>query len=372
MKFKCEKNILLKILINISRSVSAKSNIPALEGIHITVKNSHILFESFNMEFGIKTSIRISDNFSETEEGSIVVPAKLFTEIIKNLPDSEILFETKKLEILISCLECNFSISGISSEDFPKLPLIEDEKELVISSKIIKNIIQQTIFAVADNIENSSVHTGELWSLNNNILTVVAVDGFRMAIKNESVNLPDNFKFIIPGKALAEILRLISSDEENIKIYISERYAFFKFGNYTFLSRLLEGSFIDYASAIPSEYNTKVKLNVKEAISSLCRVAVVVNDHIQNPVKAIINPNGIFKLSCHTSNGHSNDEFKAEIQGDSIEIAFNYKYMLDALKNSDTEEVFLEFTSPLKPIKILPSQGNSFTFLVLPVRIKDD
>lgn len=160
MKFTCEKNILLKVLTNISRSVAAKSNIPALEGINIIVNKSCVLFESFNMEFGIKTSINILNNISNIEEGSIVVPAKLFTDIIKSLPDSLIVLETKKLEILINCLESNFSISGISSEDFPRLPETEDEKEIIISSKIIKSMIQQTIFAVADNIENSFVNTG--------------------------------------------------------------------------------------------------------------------------------------------------------------------------------------------------------------------
>ena len=372
MKFTCEKNILLKVLTNISRSVATKSNIPALEGINIIVNKSCVLFESFNMEFGIKTSINILNNISNIEEGAIVVPAKLFIDIIKSLPDSLILFETKKLEILINCLDSNFSISGISSEDFPKLPEAEDEKEIIISSKIIKNVIQQTIFAVADNIENASVHTGELWNLKNNILTVVAVDGFRMALRNEPVDISENFKVIIPGKALAEVLRLLPSDEENIKVYISERYVFFKFSNYTFLSRLLEGNFIDYVSAVPSECTTKVKINVKNAMSSLDRVAVVISDHLQSPVKAVINPDSIFKLSCHTSVGRSNDEFSAEVEGKAIEIAFNDRYMLDALKNTDSDEVFLEFTSSLKPIKIVPLNGNSFVFLVLPVRTEDE
>jgi DNA polymerase-3 subunit beta len=367
MKFTSNKNVLLKVLTNVSRSVSSKSNIPALEGINITVKNSKVLFEGFNMEFGIKTSIVVSD----AEEGAIVVPAKLFTDIIKSLPESSVLFEAQGSEVLISCSECNFSIAGIPSEDFPKLPAIEDEKELTISSQIIKNIIQQTIFAVADNVESSGVHTGELWHLKNNLLTVVAVDGFRMAVRHEQVNIPDDFKVIIPGKALSEVLRLIS-DDQDIKIYISERYAFFKFGNYTFLSRLLEGNFIDYISAVPSECSTKVKINVKNAISSLDRVAVVINDHLQNPVKAIIDPNGALKLSCSTSAGKSNDEFNAEVEGEAIEIAFNDRYMIDALKNADTDEVILEFTSSLKPIKIIPTQGDYFVFLVLPVRMKDE
>lgn len=368
MKFTCEKSILLKVLTNVSRSVSARSNIPALEGVNVTVNAFSVQFEGFNMEFGIKTSISASD----TENGAIVVPAKLFTDIIKSLPDALVTFESQKTEVLISCLDCKFSISGVPTEDFPKLPSIEDESEIVISSDVIKNMIQQTIFAVADNVENSSVHTGELWKLHNNVLTVVAVDGFRMAIRNESVKISDEFKVIIPGKALSEVLRLMSPNEENVKFYISERYAFFKLGSYTFLSRLLEGNFIDYLSSVPSECNTKVKVNVKDAIASLDRVSVVVNDHLQSPVKAIVDPNGVLKLSCHTSVGRSSDEFSADVKGEAVEIAFNDKYMLDALKNVDTDEIFMEFTSALRPIKILPIKGDSFIFLVLPVRMKQE
>ena len=368
MKFVCEKSVLLKILNNVSRSVSAKSNILSIEGIHITVENSVVYFEGFNMEFGVKTSLSVEDS----KDGSIVIPAKIFTDIIKKMPDALISVRTENLSVFIDCLDCNFVISGISPEEFPKLPSVGSENFISISSEIVRNMIQQTIFAVADSGENKSVHSGELLEVKQGILSVVAVDGFRMAVRREHVNISQDFKIIIPGKALAEILKLLPNEEKEIKIYLSERYAFFHLEDYVFLSRLLEGNFIDYSSAIPTECSTRIKINVRELISSLERVSVVVSDRLQNPVKAVIEPPGRLKFSCYTSVGRSNDELDCEVSGEALEISFNDKFMIDALKNCDTDEVIVETTSALKPIKIIPLQGDSFVFLVLPVRVKDD
>ena len=320
------------------------------------------------MEFGVKTSLNIEDS----EDGSIVIPAKIFTDIIKKMPDALISIKTENLSVFIDCLECNFVIPGISPEEFPKLPSIGSENSISISSEIVRNMIQQTIFAVADSGENKSVHSGELWEIKQEVLSVVAVDGFRMAVRREPVNIDCDFKIIIPGKALSEILKLLPTEDKKIKIYLSERYAFFYLEDYVFLSRLLEGNFIDYSSAIPAECSTKVKVSVREIISSLERVSVVVSDRLQNPVKAVIEPPERIKFSCHTPIGRSNDELDCEVSGEALEISFNDKFMVDALKNCDTDEVILETTSALKPIKIVPVKGDSFIFLVLPVRVKDD
>ena len=366
MKFLCEKSEILKILTNVSRSVSSKSNIPALEGIHITVIGSIAYFEGFNMEYGIKSSMEVQS----AEEGSIVVPAKLFTEIIKKLPESIISFSSEGSNVSLNCLESNFTISAISASEFPELPSIGDETGISVSSGTIKDMVRQTIFSVADSGDNS-IHSGELWEIKDGILTVVAVDGFRMSIRKENVNIDGSFKVVIPGKALSEVMRLLPSDDTDIKIYLSERYVFFELGSYLFLSRLLEGDYIDYKSAIPMEYSTKLKLNVKNAISSLERVSVLIDDRLQTPVKAILEPPNCLRFSCSTSLGCSSDEIESEISGEILEIAFNDKYFLDVLKNCDSDEVIVELTSALRPIKIVPVSGDSFVFIVLPVRMKE-
>lgn len=366
MKFMCEKLKMLKVLTNVSRGVSTKSAVPALEGIRITVKDSLVCFESFNMEFGLKTQLHV-DCY---ENGSIVVPAKLFTEIIRKLPDSIVTVKTENLNVLVNCLESNFTISAFSSADFPDLPCADRDSSILLPSRLVGNMVRQTIFSVADGTENS-VHSGELWDVRNGILTVVAVDGFRMSIRKENVGINESFKVIIPGKALAEVVRLLPPDDVDIKIFLSERYVFFEFGDYIFLSRLLEGSYIDYTSAIPQECSTKIKLNVKSAISSLERVAVLINDRLQTPVKMVVEPPSMLKFSCSTPLGYSSDEIESDVSGEILEIAFNDRYLLDVLKNCDSDEVIVELTSALRPIKIVPVSGDSFTFIVLPVRTKD-
>lgn len=366
MKFLCERSEMLKILTNVSRSVSSKSNIPALEGIHVTVIGSTAYFEGFNMEYGIKSSMEVQS----AEEGSIVVPAKLFTEIVKKLPDSIVSFSSEGSNVSLNCLESNFTISAMPAAEFPELPSIGDETQISIPSSTIRDMIRQTIFSVADSGDNS-IHSGELWEIKDGILTVVAVDGFRMSIRKEKVNVDGNFKVVIPGKALSEVMRLLPVDDVDIKIYLSERYVFFELGSYLFLSRLLEGDYIDYQSAIPTEYTTRLKLNVKAAIASLERVSVLIDDRLQTPVKAIFEPPSCLRFSCSTALGCSSDEIESEISGEILEIAFNDKYFLDVLKNCDSDEVVVELTSALRPIKITPVSGDSFVFIVLPVRMKD-
>ena len=369
MKFVCERSALLKILLNISRNVSQRSNILALEGVHISVKNSIAYFECFNMEFGLKTSLEVS----EAEEGSVVILAKVFTDIVKKLPDSIVSLKAENSVVSITCLDCCFDIPLIPSEEFPKLPCVEDEEPISMSSEVLRSMIQQTIFATDDSSStNNKLYTGELWEVKNGFLNVVALDGARMSLRKEPVNINTDFKIVIPGKALSEFLRLLPCEDEDIKVYLSERYVFFELENYTFLSRLLEGNFLDYSSAIPSEFSTRIRLNVKNMISSLECVSVIINDRLQSPVKAIIEPPINIKLSCSTPIGKSSDEVEAEVSGEALEIAFNDKYFLDALKSCDSDEVIIELTSSLKPIKIIPLHGDSFLFLVLPVRMKEN
>ena len=297
MRFVCERSLLLEILVNASRNVAQRSNILALEGVHIRVVGSKAYFECFNMEFGMKASTDVS----EAEDGAIVIPARIFTDIVKKLPDSLVNVESVGTIVSIKCLDCSFDIPSIPSEDFPKLPCVEDEEPIVLSSDLLKCMIQQTIFALDDSQNsNNKLYTGELWEVKNRLLTIVALDGARMAIRRENVDINSEFKVVIPGKSLSEFLRLLPSEDENVKIYLSERYVFFELENCTFLSRLIDGNFLDYASAVPSEFSTSVKINVKDTISTLERVSVIINDRLQTPVKAIIEPPSSIKFFCST------------------------------------------------------------------------
>jgi DNA polymerase-3 subunit beta len=367
MYFSCEKNILVEALSGVSRSVAVKSNIPALEGVHVTVKNDFAELESYNMEFGVKTKINVSD----AKEGSMVIPAKIFTEIARKLPEGMIEVNAEKFEVEISCGSCRFSISGFDSKDFPNLPDVEDEKFINLPADILQSMIRQTIFAVSTDSENRGIHSGTLVEVKDKFLTFVSVDGFRLALRRRPTDVDYDFKLVVPGKALNELMRLLPNDESSVKIFLSERYIFFETGKYTLLSRLLEGDFIDYQSTIPQESSTQIKLKAKSMISALERVALVISDRLKNPVKAVAGDNKI-EFSCFAALGRSNDEIEASVQGEALEIAFNDRFMIDALKNTETDMISVEMTTSFKPIKITPLEGDSFLFLVLPVRLRDD
>lgn len=364
MKFSCEKFVLLKLLGNLCRSVAIRSSIPSLEGIHIVVNSNRVYFESFNLEFGLQIFLESA----EASDGEIVVPSKIFLDIVKKMPEAIIFLEAENFNLSIKCLDSDFSIPCIDPEDFPKLPKIEGESPIFINSETLQNMVKQTIFSVSSDVEQN-IHSGELIEVTNGTLSIVAVDGFRMSLRKELVDIKEDFKIVVPGKSLSELLRLIPTDEENLSIYISERYIFFKFGDYTFLSRLLDGNFIDYKSAIPDGYEAEVRVNVKTMIESIDRVSVVVDDRLQSPIKCVFKDDMVF-LSCSTQLGTSNDKFESKIQGADIEVAFNDRYIIEALKNCDSDEVIIQMISPLKPIKILPIEGDNFIFLVLPVRLK--
>ncbi|MCL2312474.1 MAG: DNA polymerase III subunit beta, partial [Firmicutes bacterium] len=356
----------VEVLSNVSRSVSVRSTIPVLEGIHVTVKSGYVEFESFNMEFGVRTSIKASS----TEDGSIVIPAKIFTEVAKKMPDGLITISTKELNVEIVSLNCQFVIPALDSDEFPNFPKMSTEKSIELPSDIIKSMIQQTIFAVAGEDDSKNIHRGILLEIKEKELTLVAVDGFRLAIRRENVSISDNFKIIIPGKALSEILRLLPEDLD-IKIYLNKKYIFLEFKNYNFFSLLLEGKFINYESVIPKKCTTKIKTKTEDAITSLERISVIIKNRPQSPVKATIGSKDV-RISCSTSLGCSNNTFYAKIEGEPLEIAFNDKFMLDALKNVESDEIIIEMTSALNPIKLVPIEGDSFLFIVLPVKLREE
>jgi DNA polymerase-3 subunit beta len=365
LKFQCERAALVEALTNVQRSVAVRSSIAALEGVHVVVEGSKVEFESYNMEFGVKTELAASD----TEDGAIVVPAKIFADIAKRLPGNIVEIVSENLEINITCAECRFSIVGLDPVDFPKLPTFESEESILLPTGTISSMIRQTIFAVGDD-EVHPVHSGVLMEVKDQVVTFVAVDGFRMALRRELVEIKNEFKIVVPGKTLAEILRLIPNVEGEIRICISERYVFFELDKYSVISRLLDGDFIDYNTAIPQNSTTEAKVCTRKFAECVERVSLIVSDRLKSPVKVLFEANGV-KFSCSTALGKSSDELAAEITGEGIEIAFNDKYMNDALKNSDTDEVLMQFTTPLRPIKIVPLQGDSFLFLVLPVRLRE-
>ncbi len=367
LKFSCNKQNLVDAVSNVQRSVSSKSTIPALEGILIKAQNQKIELYGYNLELGIKTYI----DANVQENGEIVLNAKLFSDIVRSLPDETVLISSnEKLTTEIKSGHSEFSIVGISAEDFPELPFIDHTEEISIPALVLKSMIKQTLYAISEN-DSKPVHTGTLFDIKNGEIKLVSVDGYRLALRKERIDYLGEASFVVPKKTLMEVIKLIPDITDNISLMVADRHIIIKIDNYSVVSRLLDGEFLDYNAAIPSDFKTESKINPREFINSTERVSLLVTDRLKSPIRCVISEDEI-KMSCSTSIGRAHDEFNCPINGESVEIGFNNRYLLEALKNTDTDEILIQLSGPLSPMKILPSSGDSFVFLVLPVRLKSE
>lgn len=365
MKISCDRASMVEAVSNVQRAVSTKSCITALEGILIKTLDGQIELCGYDLEIGITTTI----DAKVMDPGAVVISAKIFSDIIRRLPGKEIeLTCDEHLVATIKSESSTFSLTGITPKDFPDLPVIDSYASFCISSTILKSMIKQTIFAVSDS-ESKPINTGTLFEISDARINLVSVDGYRLAKRTEKIDTDQNFRFVVPGKTLNEILKLIPEAEENISISVGRRHITFTVANYNIISRLLEGEFLDYTSAIPTEYSTEIQATTRELIDIIDRVSLVITDRLKSPVRCIF-ANNSAKISCITSIGKANDEATLTMSGENLEIGFNNRYLLDALRNTDTDEITLQLNGPLSPMKILPKEGDSFIFLVLPVRLK--
>ncbi len=367
MKFTCLRSELASAVSNVQRAVSSKASIPALEGILIKAYGSQLVLSGYDLEIGITTNMEATVN----EEGEIVVSAKLFSDIVRKLPEEIVCIETdERLITYITSGQADYQIVGISSSEYPELPSFEQTDNIVINAEILKNMIRQTIFAVSDNMAKP-IYTGSLFDIENNILRVVSVDGYRMAIREENIDSNSNNKFVVPGKTQGEILKLITDDKKDVEIIIGQRHINFKIENYSIISRLIEGNFLDYKTTVPKTTQTELVINTRLLTNAVDRMSLLTSEKIQSPVRCTITSDQI-KLSCSTAVGKANDVLSVSTIGSDVEIGFNNRYLLDALKNSDTDEIKLVLNGPLAPMIVKPVNSDSFTFLVVPMRLSNE
>ena len=261
MKFSCQQKDLAAAVTNVQRAVSTKTNLPALEGIFIKAEDKGITLCGYDLEIGITTFIECSVQ----EKGSIIAGAKLLGDIVRRLPANNVNVSTDERDIIyISSGFADYQIVGISSEEYPELPVIEEMESFSVKGGILKNMIKQTIFAISDDM-TKPVYTGSLFELKNNVFKIVSIDGFRVAIRQEAVSCGISSKFIIPGKTLGEILKLVSDEEKEAFITLGKRHAVFKIENYSIITRLIEGNFLDYNSAVMPGAKTELRVNTRNS-----------------------------------------------------------------------------------------------------------
>ena len=367
MKFTVYKSDITEAVGNIQRAVSTKTSIPALEGILLSATETGLELCAYDLELGITTVIPAF----VMEPGKAVLSAKLFSDIVRRTPAETVTVsvDEKNMATLESGYS-RFSIIGIPAEEFPELPKLSDSTQISLPGALLKSMIRQTLFAIAES-DAKPIHQGSLFSLENGILDVVSVDGYRLAVRREPVDFSEDLSFVVPGKTLSELLKLIKDSEEPVEISAGRRHILFKIDNYTVISSLLEGEFLNYKAAIPPESQTEVVLKTREAIDSVERVSLLITDRLKSPIRCLFDNNEV-KLNCTTSMGRASDQLDVEMTGQSVEIGFNNRYLLEALRNTECDEVKVQLGGPLSPMKVVPKEGDSFLFLVLPVRLKNE
>ena len=367
MKFTVNKSDITEAVGNIQRAVSTKTSIPALEGILLGAGEEGLELCAYDLELGITTVIPAF----VVEPGRAVLSAKLFSDIVRRTPAETITItvDEKNMATLESGYS-RFSIIGIPAEEFPELPKLTDSTQFSMAGSVLKSMICRTLFAIAES-DAKPIHQGSLFNLENGMMDVVSVDGYRLAVRREPVEFSDSLDFVVPGKTLSEILKLIKETDDPVEISAGRRHILFKIDNYTVISSLLEGEFLNYKAAIPPESQTEVVLKTREAIDSVERVSLLITDRLKSPVRCLFGENEI-KLNCTTSMGRASDQIDVEMTGQSVEIGFNNRYLLEALRNTECDEVKVQLGGPLSPMKVVPKEGDSFLFLVLPVRLKSE
>lgn len=367
MKFSCEKALLQAAINTTSRAVSPKSSIPALEGILLEADHD-LKLTGYNLETGIRTSVPADIQSG----GSLVLGARLFGEIVRKLPDDLVIFTAENYMVNIKCGMSEFNILGTDPEEFPELPTVEYQNSLNIQQNKLKSMISQTIFAVSDN-ESRPIHTGALFEVNDEGLTMVAVDGFRLALRREPVLEKEgspSFSFVVPGAALSEVEKICGQVEEPASVTQGAKHVMFKVGETILVSRRLEGEFLAYRQAIPRNNSIHVTGDTRALLSSIDRVSLMINEKLKSPLHCIFDEN-VLKIRTKTAIGDAADQCPIDGDGGGLEIGFNNRYLMDALKAAPADRVRLELTTSVSPCMILPAEGDeNFLYMVLPVRLK--
>ena len=367
MKFSCEKALLQTAISTTSRAVSPKSSIPALEGILLEA-GSDLRLTGYNLETGIRTIVPADIR----EEGTLVLGARLFGEIVRKLPDDIVTFQSENYMVNIKCGMSEFNILGTDPEEFPELPTVEYQNSLILPQSRLKAMISQTLFAVSDN-ESRPIHTGSLFEVDSNGLTIVSVDGYRLALRHEAIDKKEGtetFSFVVPGAALSEVEKICSDVDEPASVTQGARHVMFKVGDTMLVSRRLEGEFLAYRQAIPRNNTIHVEGDTRALLSSIDRVSLIISDKLKSPLRCVFDSN-LLKISTKTAIGDAYDECPLSGDGGGLEIGFNNKYLMDALKAAPADRVRLELTTGVSPCVILPTEGEeNFLYMVLPVRLK--
>lgn len=366
MKFSCEKYLLQSACATAARAAASKSPIQALEGLLLEA-SLDLKVTGYDLKEGIYTTVAADIS----QGGSVVVNSRLFGEIIRKLPDGIVTVTTDRLNINVKCGKSDFNIMGLSPEEYPEMPEVDATNTIALPEKILRSMINQTIFAVSDS-DVRPIYTGTLFEIDGEELTLVSVDGYRLAKRSEKLDSAhmENCSFVVPGAALSDIERICEDKDDLVHISVGAKHISFAIGETVVISRRLEGEFLNYKKSIPESFRHVLKIDRSEMMSVIDRVSLIISEKNSSPVHLFLNENSI-ECSCVTPIGKAEDVCLCEGSGDGLEIGFNDRYLMDALKASGKDELLLCLNTASSPCILKAADGSdAFTYMILPVRLR--
>ena len=366
MKFTCEKNQLVSAISVASRTVAQKSAISGLEGILVRA-GVKVMLTGYNLETGITVSV----DADIQETGACVMPARLFFDIVRKLPDDTVSIQVdESFKVSIKGGISSFTITALSADDYPELQDVDSEKGIRVPQNELKAMISGTIFAVSEN-QARPIHTGVLFEVDNDSITSVAVDGYRLALRRylPEESLERTLKFVAPAAALKEVEKILGDTDDPATFYPGSKHILFTIGDATLVCRILEGEFLDWRRVLPQNNPVKLVGNVSRLTDSIERVGLVISEKLKSPVRCKFGDNAA-ELRTVSTIGEAYDVCPIAGDGKDLEIGFNCKYLLDALRAVPDSECTLEMINGLSPIVLNPTEGNRYSYMVLPVRLK--
>ncbi|MDN6231509.1 MAG: DNA polymerase III subunit beta [Staphylococcus simulans] len=375
MEFTIKRDYFINQLNDTLKAISPRTTLPILTGIKIDAKEEGIILTGSNSEISIEISIPKEVDGEEivtiAETGSVVLPGRFFVDIIKKLPGKDVKLSTnEQFQTLITSGHSEFNLSGLDPDQYPLLPQVSQDDAIQLPIKVLKNVIAQTNFAVSTS-ETRPVLTGVNWLIQDNELICTATDSHRLAVRKLKLEDEDidNKNVIIPGKALAELNKIVTDSEDDINIFFASNQVLFKVGNINFISRLLEGHYPDTSRLFPENYETKIEMSNSDFYHAIDRASLLAREGGNNVIKLSTGNQEVELSSTSPEIGTVNEDVDANsVEGSSLKISFNSKYMMDALKAIDNDEVEVEFFGTMKPFTLKPKDDDSVVQLILPIR----
>ena len=368
MKFTCDKSALYEVLPNVAKATSAKTPMEALAAICLKAEGQSLELTGYDLELGIRTEIPAAIE----EGGTLLADSRLFSEVVRRMPEGTISIATDDhLKITITGRDTECQLAGMRADEYPDLPQVEQSLGAMIPQSLLKGMIEQTIYAVSLD-ETKPIFTGELIEMEQDTISLVALDNYRMALRTEPLPGQQPVKFVVPAKALREIQHLLEDDEKNehpCAIRLGDNHAIFEVGSYFIYTRLLAGEFINYRRSIPQSFKTELLLNRRELLESLDRCSLLISEQNKTAVRFQIEDNRLL-ISCQNVVGSVDDQISCAVTGEKMVIGFNNRYLIDAVKAVQGDRVRIQLNAADRAVKIMEAEGDNSIAVVMPVQVR--